>query len=220
MDDRTSDTGMMILSIETSVPTASLCLSEDGRVLSCAAWTAERNHDAYLFPALQEVMNVLGERRPDVILIGAGPGSYGGVRVALAAGVGIAEVTGARLISLCSWAQLAEGKACVVSDARRGGWTLRRPNGEITVVTTEELQDEISKGLLLYTTEQVGMLESKGLPAPHKAALTPTAEGLVRTWESMTEAERDAAARRPAEPIYVRPPHITKALHKPWEIRK
>ena len=95
---------MNLLAIETSVPTATLCLyREDSGIGARAAWTAERNHDAWLFPALQQAMDELGEDSLDAILIGAGPGSYGGVRVALAAGVGIAAVTGAKLISLCSW---------------------------------------------------------------------------------------------------------------------
>lgn len=211
---------MNILAIETSVPTASLCLYADGAVVCRRDWTAERNHDAYLFPALQEAMNTLGDRPLHDIVVGAGPGSYGGVRVALAAGVGIATVKGAQLVAVCSWAQLTDGTACVVSDARRGGWTLRRPSGDITILTTDELKAELESGTPVRSTEAVGTFAAKGLPAPAAEGVTPDAEGLVQTWLAMTEEERTAARRRPAEPIYVRPPHITKALHKPWEIRK
>lgn len=211
---------MNLLAIETSVPSATLCLYRAGSgICARAAWTAERNHDAWLFPALQEAMDELGEDALDALLIGAGPGSYGGVRVALAAGVGIAAVTGAKLISLCSWTQLAEGDACIVSDARRGGWTVRRPDGSIEVLTPEELQRLAAAGTSLFSAEPVGALAKLGI-TPAKEALIPTAEGLVQTWLRMTEEERAAAAAKPAEPIYVRPPHITAAVHKPWEIRK
>lgn len=211
---------MNLLAIETSVPDATLCLYREGSGLCArASWTAERNHDAWLFPALQQALNELGEDTLDVILIGAGPGSYGGVRVALAAGVGIAAVTGAKLISLCSWAQLAEGDACIISDARRGGWTVRRPDGSIEVLTPEELQALATGGTPLLSAEPAGALAKLGI-SPAKEALVPTAEGLVQTWLRMTEAERAAAAAKPAEPIYVRPPHITAAVHKPWEVRK
>lgn len=211
---------MNLLAIETSVSSATLCLyREDRGLCSRAAWTAERNHDAWLFPALQQAMEELGEETLDAILIGAGPGSYGGVRVALAAGVGIAAVTRAKLISLCSWEQLAEGDACIISDARRGGWTVRHPDGSIEVLTPEELQALAAQGTPLLSVEPAGALAKLGI-TPAAEALVPTAEGLVKTWLRMTEEQRAAAAAKPAEPIYVRPPHITAAVHKPWEIRK
>lgn len=211
---------MNLLAIETSVPAATLCLHQGERGMTVRrSWTAERNHDAWLFPALQEAMDALGEEALDAILIGAGPGSYGGVRVALAAGVGIAAVTGAPLISLCSWEQLAAGDACIISDARRGGWTVRRPDGTIEVLTPEELQALAAAGTPLLSTEAAGALGKLGI-TPAAEALVPTAEGLVQTWLSMTEEARAEAAAKPAEPIYVRPPHITAAVHKPWEIRK
>lgn len=211
---------MNILAIETSVPTASLCLYADGAVVCSRSWTAERNHDAYLFPALQDALAALGERPLHDIVVGAGPGSYGGVRVALAAGVGLAAVKECKTVAVCSWAQLAADGACVVSDARRGGWTLRRPSGDISILTTEELLAELAAGTRIRSTEAAGTFAAKSLPAPAEEGATPTAEGLVQTWLSMTDAEREEARRRPAEPIYVRPPHITEALHKPWEIRK
>ena len=151
--------------------------------------------------------------------MGAGPGSYGGVRVALAAGVGIGTVTGARLVSIDSWAQLAgEEHACIISDARRGGWTLRRPHGEIAVLSTPEIVEEQLKGTLMYSVEDAATLAHKGLQPLPRTSLVPTADGLVYSWFRMTEEERQRASARPAEPIYVRPPHITKAVRKPWEV--
>lgn len=207
---------MNLLAIETSVAKASLCLYAQGAVLYRAAWQAERNHDAHLFPALQEAMEALGNaEKLDYVLVGAGPGSYGGVRVALAAGVGIATVCQARLVAVESWAQLAGENACVVADARRGGWTVRFPDGSIDVLTPEALA-----GLphALYSTEAAGALAALNLPQLQKEGLTPTAEGLVRTWLAMSSEEQEAAASRPAEPIYVRPPHITVSTRKPWEV--
>lgn len=207
---------MNILAIETSVSCASLCLYAGGDMSFCTAWEAERNHDAHLFPALQQAMDMLGETPLlDYILIGAGPGSYGGVRVALAAGVGIAAVTGAQLVAVESWAQLADGQACIIADARRGGWTVRLPDGSIEVMTPAELK---SLPYPLYSTEAIGKLSHLQLNQLKKEALVPNAEGLVKTWLNLSPAERSAAASKPAEPIYVRPPHITAPIRKPWEI--
>lgn len=211
---------MIILAIETSTPHASLCLAEDGAILYSADWVAERNHDAYLFPALQQAMDVPGiNRKPDRILVGSGPGSYGGVRVALAAAVGISAVTGARTVAICSWEAPAHGEACIVSDARRGGWTLRRPDGTISVISPEELiQLAADASTLLYTTESAEKMRQLGVSVS-QCGIIPTAEGLVQVWNSLTADEQEARASQPAEPIYVRPPHITEAKRKPWEVR-
>lgn len=202
---------MILLAIETSVAVASLCLADADKILFSASWQAERNHDAHLFPAMQKAMDSLPQgAAPDYILVGAGPGSYGGVRVALAAGVGIAAVTGAKLVAVESWAQLAEGEACVVADARRGGWTVRRPDGTIEVLSPDQLAELKAP---LYSVEAPGVVANA-----QKEGLLPHAEGLVRTWLNMSPEQQAAAAAKPAEPIYVRPPHITKATRKPWEI--
>lgn len=206
---------MNILAIETSVPQASLCLSLGEKLVFATEWESERNHDAHLFPALQGAMDALGNLPLDYILVGSGPGSYGGVRVALAAGVGIATVTGARLVAVESWAQLAEPGTCVVADARRGGWTVRQPDGRIEVLSPEQLQ---ALACPVFSTEARGKLDHLHLSQLQKEELHPTAPGLVSTWLGLSREEQAAAAAKPAEPIYVRPPHITAAVRKPWEI--
>ncbi|MBQ2380179.1 MAG: tRNA (adenosine(37)-N6)-threonylcarbamoyltransferase complex dimerization subunit type 1 TsaB [Akkermansia sp.] len=219
MDDSQVDARMNLLAIECSQPRASLCLVREGQVVSSAAWEAERNHDAHLFPALQEALQALGSASLDYILVGAGPGSYGGVRVALAAAVGIATVRGARVVAVGSWDALSEGNTIgVISDARRGGWTLRRPSGEIVVLTPDELKAEIAAGLQVASIEDAAIVSKAGIDVM-KPGVCPTAEGLAATWDALTEEQRAALAAKPAEPIYVRPPHITAAKHKPWEIK-
>ncbi len=207
---------MILLAIETSVPQASLSLWAKDGILFSASWEAERNHDAHLFPALGQALDALPAGSTiDYVLVGAGPGSYGGVRVALAAGVGIATVTGAKLVAVESWAQLTEGNACVVADARRGGWTVRYPDGQIEVLTPEQLS---ALNVPLYSIEAPGLLASRGITGVQKEGLVPTAEGIICTWLSLTPEQQREAENKPAEPIYVRPPHITAAVRKPWEI--
>ncbi|MDO4817513.1 MAG: tRNA (adenosine(37)-N6)-threonylcarbamoyltransferase complex dimerization subunit type 1 TsaB [Akkermansia sp.] len=207
---------MNLLAIETSVTDATLCLYRDGAFAAESAWHAERNHDAFLFPALQRALDTLGDSPLDAVLVGAGPGSYGGVRVALAAGVGISMVRGARLVTVPSWDQLAKDGECIVSDAKRGGWTLRKPDGTISVITTEELQALLESGMPVASVETSEALQKRSVNIT-RCGLVSTARGLVETWLGMDDSARDALAAKPAEPIYVRPPHITDALRKPWE---
>lgn len=209
---------MNLLAIETSVPHASLCLYRDGQFAADAHWEAERNHDEFLFPALQRALEELGECTAlDAVLVGAGPGSYGGVRVALAAGVGVSLVRGASLVAVPSWDQLARDGASIVSNARRGGWTLRKPDGTIDVINYNELERLAAAGTPVYSVEDAEHMRGTRIPAEH-CGLQPTARGLVETWLGMDDAARAALAAKPAEPIYVRPPHITNAHRKPWEI--
>ncbi len=212
----------MILALECSQPQASLCLANaEGKVLYAASWEAERNHDAYLFPALQEAMDALEAAPLALILVGAGPGSYGGVRVALATAVGIATVTGARTVAIDSWDALAASageNACIISDARRGGWTLRHPNGQIEVLSTEELLAAQAAGSRLFSIEAADVLRTRGITV-EAGGLVPRAEGLVRSWRALTPEQQEELAARAPEPIYVRPPHITAAKRKPWETK-
>lgn len=208
---------MNILAIETSTPAASLCLLQNGEISYSTEWTSERNHDAHLFPALKEALCRLGSESPDIILVGAGPGSYGGVRVGLAAAVGISTVKVCPVVSICSWFGLAQNGCGIISDAKRGGWTLLRPSGDICVLTTEQLMNELKSGLTVATVESSELVQQKGITVT-ESALKPTARNLITTWISWDAATQEKLKNTPAEPIYVRPPHITKAKRKPWEV--
>lgn len=208
---------MNILAIECSQPSASLCLSSGGEIKYSTSWETSRNHDSFLFPALECALSLLSSDKLDLVLVGAGPGSYGGVRVALAAAVGIATVKKTQVVAIGSWDALAMDGAAIISDARRGGWTIRYSDGEITVLSTEELQKKIEQGLLVYSIEKNELLTDKGISVA-KFGLVPTATGLVESWLQLSPEQQAALADKPAEPIYVRPPHITEAKRKPWEI--
>lgn len=215
---------MNILVIETSAPQASLCLSNGNDLLFSTCWESERNHDAHLFPALRHALSCLHGRRTDIILVGAGPGSYGGVRVALAAAEGIALVHGARVGALCSWLglPLPQGPCTVVSDARRNGWTAAAfldgaAQGSFDVLSAEELLKRLrSNSGPTLSTEKEDCLRQRGIPVDYPG-LHATAEGLLRAWLRLGEANRESILALPAAPIYVRPPHITQAKRKPWE---
>lgn len=207
---------MNLLAIETSVAAASLCLYTGKEVVFSTRWEAERNHDAYLFPALSKAFDLLDAPSDlDYILVGAGPGSYGGVRVALAAGVGIAAVTNARVVAVESWAQLSTPDSCIIADARRGGWTVRFPDTSIKILTPEQV---MQLNMPVLSTEKPGVATACGITNILAEGLSPTAAGLVRTWLSLSQIEQEELLSKPAEPIYVRPPHITASTRKPWEI--
>ena len=208
---------MNILAFECSSSHASLALHAPCPVERF--WTAERNHDAFLFPALQDCLRSLGEEGElPLILVGSGPGSYGGVRVALAAAAGIALVRHSRVVSIPSWEPLAASTGCrVLSDARRGGWALYCPSGSIEVFdSSDPIRRLIEHGADIRSGEPASVLARAGIVLQH-TALVPTARQLIDFWLSLPSERQEELAAKPAEPLYVRPPHITEAKRKPWE---
>ena len=76
-----------------------------------------------MFSALE---NILGETA-DIkrVIVGIGPGSYNGIRSAIAVAWGIATARGIPLVGISSLLGLDEGSYCAVGDARRGQYYLR-----------------------------------------------------------------------------------------------
>ena len=77
---------MITLAIETSTGSGSIALREDGRTLFAERFTADRGHGAGLFASLERARGLAPHW--DQIAVGLGPGSYSGVRIAIAAAIG------------------------------------------------------------------------------------------------------------------------------------
>ncbi len=108
--------GVWTLTLDTATPYLSLGLFRGeeglGRVVR-----VERRHEEVLFDLLEEALREVGARREEIgaLVLGEGPGSYTGLRIALAAGQGIGLALGARVYGISSllaaaWPHLEEGK--------------------------------------------------------------------------------------------------------------
>ena len=94
----------------------------------------------------------------DAVAVVAGPGSFTGVRVGMAAAKGISEATGLRILPVSRLAMLAHAggsDACAVLDAGRGEYYVRTPDGVESLVTKEALQELVQGRRLLVTEEKV-----------------------------------------------------------------
>ncbi|MCS6868715.1 MAG: tRNA (adenosine(37)-N6)-threonylcarbamoyltransferase complex dimerization subunit type 1 TsaB [Thermus sp.] len=103
------------LTLDTATPYLALGLFRGeeglGRVVHLG-----RRHEEALFDLLEALLAEVGARREEIgaLVLGEGPGSYTGLRIALAAGLGIALAQGARvygvgsLLAAC-WPFLEEG---------------------------------------------------------------------------------------------------------------
>jgi tRNA threonylcarbamoyl adenosine modification protein YeaZ len=124
---------MLAAAFETSTRTPSVALRVGDRSLQCRL-SGERPHASDLLPALDGLLREAGARAADLelLVVGTGPGSFTGLRVAAATALGLARGGRARLLGLSSgeslcWRELAVGEeAAVVLDARSGEWYYSR----------------------------------------------------------------------------------------------
>jgi tRNA threonylcarbamoyladenosine biosynthesis protein TsaB len=92
----------MELAIDTSTRVAGLALASKGSLLAEITWYAGRNHTVELIP---NVISLLQQRKAHIhdvksIVVAKGPGSFNGLRVALATAKGLAFALGIHLVGI------------------------------------------------------------------------------------------------------------------------
>jgi tRNA threonylcarbamoyladenosine biosynthesis protein TsaB len=91
----------LLLNMDTSTKRAGVCLSQDGKLLTMLENFEQKEHAAWLHVAVQELMANAGFRMRDLqaVAVAAGPGSYTGLRVGMAAAKGFCYALGVPLIT-------------------------------------------------------------------------------------------------------------------------
>jgi tRNA threonylcarbamoyladenosine biosynthesis protein TsaB len=127
-------TARLLLALDASAGPATVALLRDDRLLG--ARRLERKGSAELLaPAIASVLADAGAEARDLtdIVVGAGPGSFTGLRVAAALAMGLARGCDARLHAVSSLALIAAclddapvGSFLCVLDALRGEWFVQR----------------------------------------------------------------------------------------------
>src|SRR5438093_12482676 len=90
---------MKILALELSTTRGSIA-ALDGDVSLTREWANDRKHSGLFFENLQEITTEF--QAPEMIVVGLGPGSYAGTRIAISAAIGLEAATKARLVGLPS----------------------------------------------------------------------------------------------------------------------
>jgi tRNA threonylcarbamoyl adenosine modification protein YeaZ len=199
---------MKTLALELSTSRGSLAWL-DGEVESMREWSNDRKNSAAFFENLQAVREKFGP--PETIIVGLGPGSYAGTRIAISAAIGIQLSSDARLIgypSICAMECDAQ-EYCVVGDARRKSFFFARILKN-EVVEGPTLFPEAELNAKLESLESVTpVFSSQSLPqfqAP--VVLFPSALILAR----LAKESRRRFCLPPLEPLYLREPHITMPI--------
>lgn len=126
-----------VLAIETSWRVGSVALAVDGSVAARRFLTTPSSHASGLIPAIREVLRDAGAgvARLAGVAVGAGPGSFTGVRIGGAAAKGLATGLGVPLYAVsslraASWAEEALGAGVGLPPELRGeGAPSVRPAG-------------------------------------------------------------------------------------------
>jgi len=197
---------MNILAIDTSTTHGSVALLAGGALAFEERITADRSHSSSLFTTLEKVRAVT--ERLDQIVVGLGPGSYAGVRISIAAAIGLRLSLGARLVGIPSVAALeTEAREYVViGDARRESFYFSRiENGVCAEGPLLATEAELAERLKTVSAlPLLAMAEVPQFPATQIAL--PSAAILAR----LGAEERGIVATGDLEPIYLREPHITQ----------
>lgn len=207
----------LILSLETSSPQASFALFDatNGQVLGEESFVTDRSHNSEIFGPLSRLLDLCG-RRLDLIATGVGPGSYSGVRVAIAAAHGLSLALGCPVLGVSSLEAFPGEAYLVAGDARRRSFFLaevrkKRLRGDPQLMDEDRLKERLIpwEGRVYTTDDSVGRF------CPEKAVVTyPLAVEIARRAAAF-DFSTGPEALRAVEPHYLRPPYITEAKKKP-----
>lgn len=201
---------MKILAMDLSTGRGTIASAEPGRDTVEVGFANDRKHSGEFFQNLQQTLQRFGT--PELIVVGLGPGSYAGTRIAIATATGLRAASGARLLGLSSLRAIDTDAAeyCVIGDARRQSFFFARI-----------ARRECVEGPLLCTRDELlTRLAANADPvfASDKIADAPEARlayPSARVLASIAAASSVHAAAEPLEPIYLREPHITQPKHPP-----
>ena len=198
---------MKILALELSTARGSLAWRSNDSVEFARDWTNDRKNSGMFFENLKLVTDKFAQ--PDKIIVGLGPGSYAGMRIAISAAIGLEAASGAQLLgypSICA-IECQPSEYCVIGDARRQSFfSARVRDNDLldgpTLLTEPELRrkfETLEPALSIFSSDKLSQFARVQLRYP-------SAELLAR----LAQEERHRFALAPLEPIYLREPHITR----------
>jgi tRNA threonylcarbamoyl adenosine modification protein YeaZ len=197
---------MKILALELSTARGSLAWLDNNDAELAREWPNDRRNSGPFFENLDAVTKKFGA--PETVIVGLGPGSYAGTRIAISAAIGLGLSFGARLIgfpSVCAMECNAH-EYCVIGDARRQSFFFARIRGQ-ELVEGPALHSESEIKAKLDTLEPtMPIFSSELLPQfDHAVVHYPSALVLAR----VAQQPQRSFHFPPLEPIYLREPHIT-----------
>jgi tRNA threonylcarbamoyladenosine biosynthesis protein TsaB len=213
---------MKILALELSSARGSIALVNRDKVEFHREWPNDRKNSGPFFEHLREVQKQFG--KADTIIVGLGPGSYAGTRIAISTAIGLSfggtssvssnekgrdrARPSIRLIgypSICA-IDCDAPEYAVIGDARRSSFFVARvcdrnlAEGPSLMSEAELRQklDKLDRKMSIFTTEKLPQFGGAELRYP-----------AARSLAQLVIDSKRRFAQPPLEPMYLREPHIT-----------
>lgn len=221
---------MKILALETSAKAVSAALSEDGRILASGYQDTGLTHSRTLMPIVEHLFRNTGLTMSDcdAVAVAAGPGSFTGIRIGVAAAKGLAFAAEKPAVGVSTLAAMArnvafaDGLVLCAMDARRSqiyNAVFLAENGHLTRLTpdraialeelAQELREDSRPKLVVGDGARLccEFLSGAGLPC---CRLAPPHLIMQNAASVALEAEALAAAgglvsAQDLQPVYLRP---------------
>jgi tRNA threonylcarbamoyladenosine biosynthesis protein TsaB len=211
---------MLVLALDTALDRTAVALTDGKRVAVARVEVMDRGHAERLLPMVEAVMTeaALPLSAIDRIVVTIGPGSFTGIRIALAAARGIALAIGRPVVGIdtltalaASLGEPAGGAILAAIDARRGEIyaALLTPDGGM--IEPPFVAD--AAGVLARIDGRAAVIVGSGAPIlAHQAAIEGRSVPPLRPLpgpDPLAVARLGAAAPLPARapgPLYLRQP--------------
>lgn len=197
----------MIIAIEGASTDLSIALRDDGGGVATVSWASARRQSAELMPRLLELLASQGRELADMraVAVGTGPGSFTGLRVAMAIAKGLAVALDRPIVgvpSLVAWlASAPEADAALARAGARDAYLLERDDDAIRVADRDELPVLLEGRRVVAPGELAEAFALAGAAPPSNAAAAVARLAVERL---ETHAAGDDLRR--LEPIYLRAP--------------
>ena len=197
----------MILAFDGASTDLSVAIATtDGTAVADASWTSAQRQSAELLPRILDVLASADRRLSDVtaIAVGAGPGSFTGLRVAMALAKGLAlglDRPIIRVPSLVAWLEgVPDADAAVARAGAREAYLLARGTDGPVVVDRDELARRLAGHRIVAPAELAGGFNLADARSP--------AAGPAIAWLAAQRLAADPAGDDLSrlEPIYLRAP--------------
>ena len=197
----------MIIGIDAASADVSIALLEpDGEVMDADGWPSAQRQSAELLPRLMDLL-----RRADrelastsLVAVGTGPGSFTGLRVAMALAKGLAVGLGRPIIgigSLHAWLDGVEpAQAALARAGAHEAYLLARDADAPVVIGEAAVRERLANVPVVAPTELAAAFGLERAVVPH-AAMAIAERARRRLLDD--PAGEDV---RSLEPIYLRPP--------------
>ena len=226
---------MKILTLESSSLSASVCVTDDTKLLAQSFQNCGLTHSATLLPMIDHVMtsSQLTMDDIDAIAVTVGPGSFTGIRIGVATAKGIADGKNLPCIAVSSLAgaawnvSLTDRLICPVMDARRNqlyNALFTFTDGKLVRLTPDRLisQDDLKKELIsseksvllvgdgaqMCYNNFIGTGELDVIPAP-PGLIFPSAHGVAMEAHRLAQEGQMMPAAQ-LVPSYLRQPQAVR----------